>query len=210
MKYYSQYGQDEWAYKNYFENVKNGTFLEIGADDGVDKSNTKFFEDHLGWTGVCIEASPSRFELLKRNRKCVCENAAVSGEVKEVQFLDIKGYGKGLSGIAENYENAHMQRIQHELTHIDNDGHEYVTLKTELLNDILDRNSIYEIDFCTIDTEGSELDILKALDFNKFKIRLIIVENNYRETHVKNLLMSKGYKFLGMVGPIDDAYILDE
>jgi len=209
MKYYSQYGQDEWAYKNYLEDVKNGTFLEIGADDGVDKSNTKFFEDHLGWSGICIEASPSRFELLKKNRKCVCECAAVSDEVKEVQFLDIRGWGKGLSGIVKTYDNAHVRRIQQEMTHDDNDGHEYITLKTELLNDILERNAAYEIDFCTIDTEGSEFEILRALDFDKFKIKLIMVENNYNETNVRDLLVSKGYKFVGRVGPIDDAYVLD-
>ena len=64
MKFYSQYKQDEWLYNNHFKNKKNGTFLEIGADDGIDKSNTKFFED-LGWVGMCIEASPKRFKLLK-------------------------------------------------------------------------------------------------------------------------------------------------
>ena len=71
MKFYSQYKQDEWLYNNHFKNKKNGTFLEIGADDGIDKSNTKFFED-LGWVGMCIEASPKRFKLLKNNRNCIC------------------------------------------------------------------------------------------------------------------------------------------
>ena len=32
-------------YETYFKDKKNGVFLEIGADDGIDKSNTKFFED---------------------------------------------------------------------------------------------------------------------------------------------------------------------
>ena len=49
MKFYSQYRQDEWLYNNLFKDKKDGTFLEIGADDGIDKSNTKLFED-LGWS----------------------------------------------------------------------------------------------------------------------------------------------------------------
>ena len=57
MKFYSQCGQDKWAYENLFKNKNDGFFIEIGADDGIHFSNTKFFED-LGWNGICIEPSP--------------------------------------------------------------------------------------------------------------------------------------------------------
>ena len=98
MNYYSQFGQDEWLYNQFYKNKIDGVFLEIGADDGIDKSNTKFFED-LGWTGLCIEPSPDRFSKLINNRKCICENIAVFDKECEIDFLDISGWGKGLSGI---------------------------------------------------------------------------------------------------------------
>ena len=79
-----------------------------------------------------------------------------------------------------------------------------------MLNNVLEKHGIFNVDFCTIDTEGSEFEILSAFDFDKFKIRILLIENNYRDSNVRNLLISKGYKFLGKVGQIDDAFILDE
>lgn len=207
MSFYSQYGQDEWLYNNYFKGVKNGTFLEIGADDGVDKSNTKFFEDHLGWKGICVEPSPKRFKLLSKNRTCICEEVAVAGSVGTVEFLDISGWGKGLSGIIGSYHQDHVERIEWEVTNPQNRGKEIVSVKAELLNNILEKHQIFDIDFCSIDTEGSEFEILNAFDFEKFNVRIFLVENNYEESNVRELLAKNGYKFLGRVGPIDDVFI---
>jgi len=206
--FYSQYGQDKWLYENYFKDQKEGVFLEIGADDGIDKSNTRFFEESLEWSGLCIEPSPKRYQLLRKNRDCICEQVAVSNHVGIVEFLDIEGWGKGLSGIIENYCDSHSKRIQQEIMHPKNKGSQIISVEADLLNNILEKHSIFDIDFCTIDTEGSEFEILSALDFDKFKIRIFLIENNYNEKNVQNLLLEKGYKFLGKVGPIDDAFIL--
>jgi FkbM family methyltransferase len=204
-KFYSQYKQDEWLYNNHFKNKNNGFFLEIGADDGVDKSNTKFFEE-LGWAGMCIEASPKRFKLLKNNRTCICENYAVSDTVGEVKFMDISGWGKGLSGIIDAYDDKHRNRIENEIKHPLNNGREIITLNTELLSNLLDKHGINEIDFCTIDIEGGEYDILKTIDFKKYNINIIIVENNYNDPKVGELLTSNGYKKIHKL-TIDDVYL---
>lgn len=206
MKFYSQYKQDEWLYNTYFKNKTNGFFIEIGADDGVDKSNTKFFEDTLNWSGLCIEPSPDRFKLLKSNRKCICENAAVSDNIGEVNFLDISGWGKGLSGIVNKYNPNHVKRISDELKNPLNKGHKYITVKTNTISNILDTNCITEIDFCTIDTEGGEFDIVKSFDLDKYNVKIFVIENNYNENNVKNYLLSKGYKYVKRLS-IDDVYV---
>ena len=149
MKYYSQFNQDKWLFENHFKDKKDGVFLEIGADDGVDKSNTKFYEE-LGWKGMCIEPSHKRFKLLSSNRNCICENYAISDKVGDVEFMDISGWGKGLSGIVEKYDVRHKNRIQQELRHPQNKGNEIITVKTELLSNLLDKHNITDIDFCTI------------------------------------------------------------
>ena len=48
--------------------IGRGTFLEIGARDGVGGSNSLFFERHAGWSGFCVEAKRQHFEKLRRNR----------------------------------------------------------------------------------------------------------------------------------------------
>tara|TARA_R110000824_G_scaffold25_1_gene66 strand:- start:761 stop:1384 length:624 start_codon:yes stop_codon:yes gene_type:complete len=205
MKFYSQYGQDKWLYENFFKNKKVGTFLEIGADDGIDKSNTKFFEE-LGWSGMCIEASPKRFELLEINRTCICENYAVSDTRGEVEFMDIAGWGKGLSGIINKYDYSHRLRIEDEIQHPLNKGREVIRVNTELLPNLLDKHGIKEIDFCTVDTEGGEYDILKTLDFNKYSIKIIVVENNYDDSTVNDLLVANNYEKIYKL-TIDDVYL---
>lgn len=204
MKFYSQFEQDKWLFENHFKDKKKGFFLEIGADDGIDKSNTKFYEE-LGWNGMCIEASPKRFKLLEKNRTCVCENYAVSDRIGEVEFMDIAGWGKGLSGIVEKYDGRHKDRIQQELRHPQNKGSETVTVKTELLSNLLDKHNITEINFCTIDTEGGEYEILKTINFDKYDIKIIIVENNYDDQRVNKLLTAKGYNKTHRL-TIDDVY----
>ena len=110
------------CYERFFKTYQHGVFVEIGADDGTDKSNSLFFE-RLGWEGLCVEASPTRFDLLKENRKCCCANVAVWDKKEKAQFLDISGWGKGLSGIIENYDEKHIKRIGKELCHPDNMGY---------------------------------------------------------------------------------------
>ena len=155
---------------------------------------------------MCIEASPKRFKLLEKNRTCVCENYVVSDSVGEVEFMDIDGWGKGLSGIVGKYDNKHKLRIEDEVKHPLNKGREIVTVNTELLPNLLAKHGITDIDFCTIDTEGGEYDILKTIDFDKYRIKFIIVENNYRDTKVGELLTGKGYQKVHKL-TIDDVYM---
>ena len=208
MKYYIKINQYNWLFTNNFKYKKSGVVLEIGDDDGVDKGNTKFYEG-LCWKGIGIEPSHKRFKLLSSNRNCICENYAISDKVGDVEFMDISGWGKGLSGIVEKYDVRHKNRIQQELIHPQNKGNETITVKTELLSNLLDKHNITDIDFCTIDTEGGEFDIIKTIDFDKYKISIILVENNYNEINVREYLKTKGYKLVTTL-TIDDVFIKDE
>ena len=68
IMYYSQCQEDIFLNENIFKNKKNGTYIELGALDGVLYSNTKFFEDSLNWKGILIEPHPEKFKLLQINR----------------------------------------------------------------------------------------------------------------------------------------------
>lgn len=206
MKFYSQYGQDKWLYENYFKNKQKGFFMEIGADDGVDKSNTKFFEETLEWSGICIEPSPERFKLLETNRICICENVAISDNEGEVEFMDISGWGKALSGIVDKYSGSHMNRIQNELKNPNNKGYNIVNVKTTTLNNLLEKHNVTDIDFCTVDTEGGEYDIIKNIDLVRFNIKIFIVENNYGDESVNNYLTSNGYEMIKKIN-VDNVYV---
>jgi hypothetical protein len=74
------------------------------------------------------------------------------------------------------------------------------------MSSLLEKNGISHVDFCTIDTEGSELQVLKSIDFERCQFDVLLVENNYEENSVEKFLGNIGFIFEIKVG-IDDVYI---
>lgn len=206
MIYYSQYGQDEWLYSNLFKDKKDGLFLDCGAHDGVTLSNTKFFED-LGWNGICVEPIPNVYAKLAANRNCVTLEGAVWSSRCSKTFTIIDGYSEMLSGISESYNQAHIHRINHEVqTH--NQNVQNIEVQCFSINDILydlTNNGSKTLDFMSIDVEGSEPEILSSLDYSKYKIKVIVCENNYEDISLRNLMKEKGFSFTKRLG-VDDVF----
>jgi len=209
MKFYSQNGQDQIIYRNFFKTAQGkGVFLEIGADDGIDNSNTRFFEESLGWTGICVEPRPQAFSQLIKNRKCLCKQAAIGNERKRSSFLSISGYGKGLSGLIDHYDKRHVNRISREMALPAAKDSTAETIEVEVLPiaDLLTENSIHHIDICSIDTEGSEFEIVQSIDFSRFHFNVLLIENNYRQNNVHKHLTQQGFKYFGRIGA-DDIFV---
>lgn len=91
MKYFSQYGQDEFLDKNVFKDQEGGFFVDIGAHDGVSLSNTAFFEKYRHWSGICFEPNPHIFSKLKNNRSCIKIEGCVAEFNGKANFLQVKG-----------------------------------------------------------------------------------------------------------------------
>ena len=209
--WHGQFEQDKFVYQTFFIDRNDpGTYLDVGASDGVTFSNTYFFETLLGWRGLCIEPRPDAYEELVQNRNkmlCNTENVAVSGNCRKNQdFLWLKGWGSGLSGLVDCYDLKHSDRIEKEKTHGNHIGSKVIQVDTVLLGELLEKYGMYRIDYISIDIEGAELNVLKSLDFNKFHIKVIDVENNYRDSKIRDFLGSKQYKFVKRLG-CDEIYV---
>lgn len=199
--YYSQFQQDKFLNENYFHNKTTGIFCDIGAHDGITLSNTYFFEQ-LGWQGTCIEANPDVFKLLEQNRKCKLINGCAWDSDGKKTFRKVYGYAEMLSGILETYDERHKQRIENECKAMG--GHyEDVEIDSININRLLSEYPV--IDFISIDTEGSEYEILKAIDFSKINVFAILVENNYGDGRIGELL-SPYYNLVTRL-TIDDLFI---
>jgi FkbM family methyltransferase len=199
MTYHSQYRQDQFL-REHLLPQNDGFFVEVGADDGVDRSNTLAFEQ-AGWSGICIEPSPSRFDALLRNRRCECLNVAIASIEERAEFLDIVGYGKGLSGLVCHYDPRHVERIEREtaanpLTV----SRSRVTVPARRLDTILAERGVRTVNYCSIDVEGSELDVLRSIDFDTVSFDVITVEDNYGEPAVRRYLEERGFRLVTVAG----------
>lgn len=191
MTSYSQLNQDLEVLK-FYNNKKGGFFIEIGASDGIELSNTYLLEKNYNWTGICVEPIPSRFELLCKNRpnSLCCDNAVYNKSGKSVIF-DIANNYDLLSGISSRID-SHKTEVDCNKTQI--------TVKTISFNRLLEQyKAPLFIDYLSLDTEGSELEILKSVNLKKYIFGLIDVEHNYvepRRTQIRELLTSNGYDFI--------------
>ena len=205
--YYSQHGQDKYLNENVFKNMKNGVFVDIGAHDGKTLSNTYFYEKELNWRGICVEPILERYVDLVKNRNCIAMNCCVYNKHAIVPFMQSTGYTEMLSGIQETYDPRHLDRLKNERDFFGGNT-EIINKVSYTLSEILILNHIDTVDYLSIDTEGSELQILQGIDFEKFNIKVIDVENNYPDTFeaIDSLLISKNYKKLIHIGG-DDIYV---
>lgn len=204
LEFHSQFDQDRYLYQKFFKEKRNGIFVDIGAHDGVTFSNTYFFEKTMGWTGICIEPIPEVFECLKNARDALCIQGCISSHQGTVPFLRIKGDSEMLSGILNNYDPEHLNRVQKELEAYGGSA-EIITVLCYDLTTLLLSQGLSHIDYMSIDTEGGELEILKSLDFQSIEVEVIDVENNLGTDRFKDFLEPLGYKRVIKLG-VDEIY----
>jgi len=201
MKYYSQFEQDKFTYENYFQDTKEGYFVDIGAHDGTTFSNSKFFEE-LGWSGVCVEPNPKVFEVLQSTRKCKCVKKAIADHTGKGKFFQIIEGADMLSGLVDEFNERGIKNIHANLQGMENEF-DYIDVELDLFDNIVDSTTI---DFLSIDTEGNELKILQTINFSKYDIKVITVENNDYDNKFIDFFTPKGYKRVVRLG-CDELYV---
>ena len=182
----------------------NGIFIEAGACDGILNSNTFLLEKNYEWTGLLVEPISEYYLQLVQNRDVFTSNVALSHvSNKQLDFLITAN--KDLSTI-RGYEDNDFHSENRQKYNI-------VKVPTKTLDQLIIENfQNFEIDFLSLDTEGSEFEIIKTLDFSKHKIKVICVEHNLSTNRdiIYSYLKENNYKKLNFPFlEIDDFYILN-
>ena len=185
----SQLRQDLFVLSETSNKGNGGYFVEFGATNGIDLSNTYLLETEFSWTGILAEPARVWETQLKANRPtttietlCVWKD---SNSILTFNETDVPE----LSTV-----NSFSDKDLHGDSRIAGKMYE---VKTISLRDLLVKHRAPKyIDYLSIDTEGSEFEILNAFDFNEFNIGIITVEHNYTPQRdlIFNLLTGHGYK----------------
>lgn len=197
----SQYRQDLFVLSQ-LNFKRNGYFVEFGATNGVALSNTHLLEKEFSWTGILAEPARCWHQDLKRNRSAHLEFGGVwreSGltlpfnEVEYAELSTILAYSQ-----ADRY------------AHVRSRGEAY-DVDTISLNDLLEKfDAPKNIDYLSIDTEGSEYAILESFDFERRRFSVITCEHNFTPEREKiyELLTRKGYeRKYESLSQFDDWYV---
>jgi FkbM family methyltransferase len=200
----SQLGQDVLALAQV--GIKQpGFFVEFGATNGLDLSNTYLLEKNFGWKGILCEPAREWHEELRLNRSCAIDTRCVySSTGQKIQF-SATSIGE-LSTISSYMKSDANRLIRKKAATYE--------VETVTLEDLLStHNAPIYIDFFSIDTEGSEYEILSAFDFSRYSFGLICVEHNFTNNRekIRELLTANGYsQVLHEYSAFDDWYVGDK
>ena len=170
------------------------TFLEFGATDGVSLSNSYMLENELGWTGILAEPSPQWHKKLKYNRpntqiitECIWKS---SGEKLDFFVSDV-----GVLSTLVDFKYSDLSSMPGNTKTRIKDG-KVVKVETISINEVMETNfNGNSPSYVSIDTEGSEYEILNSLDFEKYRPVVFTIEHNFTnlQNKIDALMISKGY-----------------
>ena len=203
----SQNFQDIWVLHE-LKDKREGFFVEFGATNGIDCSNTYLLEKEYGWKGILAEPNPYWNDALFQNRKCMITTECVytsSNEYITFNVVDSAADLSTIQGYGDIDEHSQIREKYHN-----------ISVRTITLHDLLKKNNAPEIiDYLSIDTEGSELDILKQffIDNTEYQIKCITVEHNnhmIQRFKLKELLEEQGYtRKYTEISRWDDYFVKD-
>jgi FkbM family methyltransferase len=175
---------EEVIIRDFFQDRRDGFFLDVGCAWPTRASNTYYLEKHLGWTGIGIDALTEYAKGWKRMRPqskffnyLVTNRSGADGTF-------YKSPGLGLS--STNREMASGSRF--------GQGMETTEIEVPMitLDELLDREGVEKVDLVSMDIEGHELEALSGFDLERFQPELLVIEGNVRA--VARYLGQHGYQ----------------
>tara|TARA_B100000242_G_C42946728_1_gene439050 strand:- start:82 stop:912 length:831 start_codon:yes stop_codon:yes gene_type:complete len=190
---HSQIFQDIFAsfvIKNEFDN----TFLEFGATNGLSLSNTYMLEKELGWSGALAEPDVQWIDSLKKNRpntkiitKCIWK--------KSNEKLNFFSSDEGVLSTLEEFKYSDAESLPGN-TDLRNKSGKNIVVETISLNDVIKQYFNGKCpSYISVDTEGSEFEILNSFNFSDYRPAVFTVEHNFSKSQdmIDELLISNNY-----------------
>ena len=185
--HYGEFGEDIFV-NRILKDFNKGKYIDVGCYHPFKGSLTAKLYDK-GWNGINIDLSQTTIDLFNISRKKdINLNIAVTSFDGETFYYQNSPINQQNSLIKSN---EHQSKIK---------------IKCSKLNSILEKNNIDSFDYLNIDVEGSEIEVIKGIDFKKFNPKLITIENNdllledYFESEVYKLLIKNGYTLINKIG----------
>ncbi len=187
--FYSQFGEDKILFE-IFQKKTSGVCVDVGANNGVDDSISLFFEK-IGWKCILVEPNPSLCDGMRAVRNSLIYECAASNQIGAATLHIVEGAARsdGLSTISTDKEEHDRIKSYGFTSHP-------VQVRTMTLDEILaDAQIKGDIDFVSIDVEGHEYEVLEGLSLERWKPKIMVLEDNsnFEDSTVSNYLKKSGY-----------------
>ena len=165
----SQLKEDEYII-SYFKKGYKGNFVDLGCFHPTRHNNT-FQLYKKGWRGINIDLNKTTiglFDEIRPHDINIC--AAISNKKAKTSL-----YYLGDFSVHNTIEKNNLNLLQKHFS-IDKKDIKVKKIKTERLDNILDKYNFFKVDFMSIDIEGEEIKVLQTLDLRKFNNKYICIE----------------------------------
>lgn len=174
---------------------QRGFFVEAGALDGFESSNTYFLERVRGWRGLLVEPNLHHATACRRRRqRSHVVHAALTGPKQAGGTVDII-YGHDLTWVDGSYASDELDRREDMLAKYGYSA-ERVAVPAETLSGLLDRFDCPPVDFLSLDVEGYEDSVLSGLDLSRHRPKSALVECQTAQALAKVRSRLNGYELV--------------
>ena len=210
-KYHGQWKIDQKIEK--YLDFNDGYYVELGAVDGIGLSNTLYYELNRNWRGLLVEPVPHNFLKCVANRPAVKNkvfcNACVSFDYKD-KYVEMiySHYMSTALGLESDISNpaAHAESGKNFLATAAEKIFKFGALAATLNHLLKSAQAPELIDLLSLDVEGAELEVLKGIDHDTYKFRIMCIESR-DPARITDYLSAFGYEYLEKISPHDYLYI---
>lgn len=175
---------EQWLVREYLKDTHSGFFVEVGANNPFELSQTWHLAKQ-GWKGILIEPIPALCQTLreKRPESSVIEAACGSPNAEpRARFTVAKDSGKST--------------LSTEFLDKRSSVSEQITVAVKTLDSILEEEQVQQIDFVSIDVEGTQFDVLRGFDIQRWNPNLLLVEDHLLDTTSHSYILNQGYRLV--------------
>jgi len=186
--------------------LNNGFYVEIGANDGISQSNTKYFEVYKGWHGVLVEPYLINYKILQKARSkrnyffnCACVPFDYEFSNVDLVYLNLMTTSTNLENDLESLSD-HLEESK---KHIDPAHIHKFQANARTMNSLLiEAGAPKLIDLLSLDVEGAEISVLRGIDHEQFRFKYILIEcRNLRK--MEEYLLETNYTLFSQVSHHD-------
>lgn len=192
----SQKNEDKHLLITWFNGLCGGTYMEMGALDGIMFSNSYFFNHEMSWKGVLVELGPKNFAALVKNRpdELATVHAAVCDSPRTLHYVENSAIGGIWEFTVQTWRDKWWPGVSIDAA---------LPIPCLPLQEILDThlsNEKLHFDFFSLDVEGAEFEVLQSLDYERVGFGVILCEasphNEPKNLALRKFLEDKGYVFV--------------
>lgn len=212
MSYYGQTGEDS-VLRQFFHDKLRGFYVDIGAHDGKRFSNTLILDVELEWCGICVEAHPGYYELLKKNRPHAINLGLACGDEDKPSCDFFANYRGALSSLDprtdELFQGFGKYYAKNCIPEVEGMANGLIHVPMRTLDSVLaEFAGDTPIDVLSLDVDGSERWVLDGFRIDRWRPRVAVVEIAIVPDLVRGYMSEHGYHLAKEIG-YNAMYCLD-